>query len=91
MRRRIADTLISLAGALVVLVALVALDGRVRARAAALMSPSGSSAAVGTMGARAGALARAVVDVVRDQSSAHGPLVLFALVAAVLVVFMLRT
>ncbi|MGE5246243.1 MAG: hypothetical protein ACM3SQ_18610 [Betaproteobacteria bacterium] len=91
MRRRIEDLLISVASALLVLIALVALDDRVRERAAALMTSHGSAAAVGTLGNRASDFAQVLVSVVRDQSAVHGPLVLFAVVATVLVLFMLRT
>jgi hypothetical protein len=91
MRLRFGDVILSLASVTIIVVALAAFDDRVRLHAARLLSPDDAGAAAGTVGARLGGLALALAGAMRDQMTQHGPLVLFAVVATVLVVFMLRT
>lgn len=70
-----------------VLATLVAVDDRVRERISIEMS----SEHLATWSERANAIVAVVLDVARDQSIAHAPLLVFSIVAVVLVLFMLRT
>ena len=70
-----------------VLATLVAVDDRVRERISLEMS----SDQLATWSERANGIIAVVLDVARDQSIAHAPLVVFSIVAVVLVLFMLRT
>ena len=93
MRKRCAfrDALISAGGVLVLLAALVAVDGRVREQIALRMSPGRASAQVVETGATVRDLTAVMFDAARDQSIEHAPLVLFVLGGTVLLLFMLRT
>ena len=91
MRRAFGDTLISIASVLVLLVALVVFDGRVREKALLLLSGKQASADLASVGERVNDLGRIVVQVARDQGMEHAPLMIFVLAATVLVLFMLRT
>jgi len=73
-----------------VLVTLVAVDSRVRDRFSALVSQA-SSERLSTWEERVSALAGAVVQAARDRSIDQAPLLVFTVVAAALVIFMLRT
>ncbi len=73
-----------------VLTALVAVDQRVRERVMLLFSGSGSDS-VRAWGHHIDALFDAVLQAVRDQSLDNAPLLIFTIVSAVLVVFMLRS
>lgn len=75
---------------LAVLTALVALDVRVRERAGLLFSQTGGDS-VASWGYRLNSFVDAIIQAVRDQSIGDSPMMIFAIVAAVLVVFMLRT
>lgn len=75
---------------LAVIAALVAIDERVRDRMSLLFAEAATDR-VGSWGHRASSLADVIVQAARDQSIAHAPLVIFAMVAVVLVIFMLRT
>lgn len=90
MRRLKPDAFISAAALVTLLVALIAIDPRVRERAAVAARGAASPAAVGDVGGRLGETASLVVTVARDQGMEHAPLVVFVGIAAVLVVFMLR-
>lgn len=91
MRRALGDATISLLALVILLLALVSVDERVRERVAALVSTKPNSAElVGASKDISGAIA-IVIDAVKDQSMAHAPLVIFGLAATVLVLFMLRT
>ena len=70
-----------------VLGALVAVDDRVRERLSLEMSREGFD----TWTERVGAVSNVILDVARDQSIEHAPLLVFSVVAVVLVLFMLRT
>jgi hypothetical protein len=71
-----------------VMIALTSVDGRVRDRFEDLMSGTGD---VGPWSSRAADLGHALVGAVRHQSIDNAPLLIFAAVSAVLVLFMLRT
>lgn len=71
----------------VLLIGLVAVDGRVRERFAAAATVDAASAWT----TRVGDLGSVVLETARDQSIEHAPLLIFTAAAAVLVLFMLRT
>ncbi len=73
-----------------VLATLVAIDGRVHERFDALVTRA-SSDGLSTWGERAAALGGAVVQAARDRSIDQAPLLVFAVVGAALLIFMLRT
>jgi hypothetical protein len=91
MRRVINDGLISMGALVVLLIALVSIDDRVRERVTDILRTPPSSAEIAGTGAQVGQLSSAVLDAARDQSVEHAPMVIFGVAATVLVVFMLRT
>jgi hypothetical protein len=74
---------------MVLLMALVCLDDRVREVGLRVISKP--TAEMASDGKRVGDLASVVVRAAREQTAEHTPFVVFACVAGVLVVFMLRT
>jgi hypothetical protein len=72
-----------------VLIVLVSVDDRVRDRFNDLVS--GGSGSLTPWGDRAGDLGNALVSAARYQSIENAPLLVFAAVGAVLVVFMLKS
>jgi hypothetical protein len=91
MRRVINDALISLGALVLLLVALVSIDDRVRERVTAMVRTPPSSAEIAGAGAQAGQISTVVYKAARDQSLEHAPMVIFGVAATVLVFFMLRT
>ena len=91
MRRVYGDTLASVGGVLLVLLALVSFDDRVRGQVAALVDTGKPTVELASAGERTRELALVVIEAARDQSIDHAPLTIFAVAAVVLVVFMLRT
>jgi hypothetical protein len=91
MRRVISDALISLGALLLLLVALVSIDERVRARVEGLVTTPPSSSEIAGVGAVYGNVSTLMYKAARDQSVEHAPMVIFAVAATVLVLFMLRT
>ena len=91
MRRVIKDALISIGALLLLLVALVSIDGRVRERFADMLTAPPSSVEIAGFGNQVGRFSAVVYAAARDQSVEHAPLVILGAVAAVLVLFMLRT
>ena len=73
-----------------VLVTLVGVDPRVQDRFSALVTQA-SSDRLSTWGDRADALGGAIMQAARDQSIDQAPLLVFSVVAAALLIFMLRT
>lgn len=73
-----------------VLAALVAVDTRVHDRFSSLVAQA-SSDRLATWGERAGAFSDAVMQAARDHSIDQAPLLVFTVVAAALLIFMLRT
>ena len=73
-----------------VLATLVAIDVRVRDRFAALVTEA-SSDRLATWGERAQAFVDAVAQAARDRSIDEAPLLVFTVVAAALLILMLRT
>ena len=88
--RRAGETTISLFGLVVLLVALVSMDDRVRERVANMAMTSNSSQ-LANAGKQVTSLVSVLFDAVKDQSVAHAPLVIFGAAAVVLVLFMVRT
>ena len=72
-----------------VLATLVFVDPRVHDRFSALMTQA-SSDGLATWGERVSALGAAIAQVARDRSLDQAPLLVFSVVAAALLIFMLR-
>ena len=84
------DTALSVAAVVVLLVALVAIDERVRQQASLLVSPETAPVTASNAVSMAREVAGIVFSALRDQTIDHAPLVIFALVAGVLFLLMLR-
>ena len=89
MHRVFKDALISSAALLILLIALVAIDHRVRERVEAAIQGDLSSE-VRSATSMAGEVASVVMIAARDQSIDHAPMVVFVFAATVLVLGMLR-
>jgi hypothetical protein len=89
-RPGIGETLVSVACLVAVLTLLVAVDVRVKQHFSLLFTEA-TSEGVGTLGDRLVAFGGAVVDAARDRSVEEAPLLLFAGIGIVLLLFMLRT
>jgi hypothetical protein len=85
------DVLISGSTLALLLAALVAIDERARATLAGLLHRATARATLETAGGYAGDTAWVLFVAARDQSLAHGPLVVFVLAAMLLVLFMVKT
>jgi hypothetical protein len=81
----------SIAGACAVVVALAAIDSRVRDQVSAIMSGRAPSGELVTLTQGFQDFAYTVLQAVRDQSIEHAALTIFALGALVLLLFMMRT
>jgi hypothetical protein len=91
MKQRSFAGVFTTAGALVILVVcLAAIDTDVREQMARMFQGGAPTAAV-SIASDVRSLAAVVFVAARDQSIEHAPLVMFALAATVLVLFMLRT
>lgn len=90
MRRPITETLLSAGAVVLLLIAVVCIDDRLREQVTQRVM-SRPTAELAEQSKRAGDLTSGVLGAARAQAAAHKPFVLFALVAGVLVVFMLRT
>lgn len=88
MRRVIGDAVISLCAVLGLLLMLVAIDPRVRYQVASVWGGSGTTTSVGQ---DLGEISSVVMSSIRDHGIDNAPLMVFALAATVLVLFMLRT
>lgn len=91
MRRVISDGLLSLGAVLLLLVALVSIDDRVRERVTGLVTTPPSSREIAGVGAQVESMSVVIYKAARDQSVENAPMVVFGVAAAVLVLFMLRT
>jgi hypothetical protein len=89
MRRVFGEALMSAGAVAVLLLTLVAVDGRVRDEVSRRIARP--SVALAGAGQQVRDLTSVIAEAVRDQSLAHAPLLLFALAATVLVLLMLRT
>ena len=84
------DALISFATLAALVAALVIVDDRVRGHVAGAARGI-TSAGVSGAGAELGTVGPILLAAARDQSLAHGPMVIFVVVAMVLFVCMIRT
>ena len=91
MRRYVNQALISAGSLLILLAALVALDDRVRDKAAIALGAGRSAEQLASVAQRFGTLMIVILDAARDQSLEHAPLMIFALVGFVLVLALWRT
>jgi hypothetical protein len=90
MRRVFGDAMISIGAVAVLLMTLVSIDPRVRDQFSGLWGASGTSALT-SISSQLREVSSVALSVARDQGIANAPLMIFALVATVLVLFMLRT
>ena len=90
MRRAFGEALMSAGALAILLLALVAVDDRVREQIS-LRLTTGPSVELANAGERVRDLTTVIVEAARDQSIEHAPLLIFVLAATVLVMFMLRT
>jgi hypothetical protein len=90
-RRSMFGGLTAVGGACGLVLGLAIIDDRVRDQLARLLSGGGPTRELASAGGRAQELTEILVDAVRDQSIEHAPLVIFALAAMLLVLFMIRT
>jgi hypothetical protein len=90
-RRAFGDALISMGALGAVLLALVAVDERVREQLTLRFGNSSASSELEHVGRGARELVAVVIQAAKDQSLDHAPLMIFVLAASVLVLFMLRT
>ena len=90
MRRAFKDALMSAGTVALVLLVLVSVDDRVRSEVGArfVSNPTHQLTAAGR---QAQTLTAVLAEAARAQSLAHAPLLIFAVAATVLVLFMLRT
>jgi len=91
MRRVIGDAVLTAGGAMLLVLALVMFDDRVRDQITAVFDARHPRAAIEGLSGRATEIVGIVAMAMREQSLEHAPLVIFALAATVLVLFMLRT
>jgi len=91
MRRVISDALISVGAVLLLLVALVCIDDRVRERVEGMVSTPPSSSQIAGVGAQIQNVSTVMYKAARDHSVENAPMVIFGVAAVVLVGFMLRT
>jgi hypothetical protein len=89
-RRAFGEAVMSIAAMGIVLLALVAIDPRVREQVSLRVSAP-PSIQIAEAGREVHTLTSVVAASVRDQSIDHAPLLIFVLAAAVLFLFMLRT
>jgi hypothetical protein len=90
-RSSFSGPLTALGGVSVLLLGLAAIDERVRGQIVSLLRGGAPSAELASVGEQVEGLAVTVMQALRHQSIEHAPLVIFALAAMVLVLFMLRT
>jgi hypothetical protein len=89
MRRAFGDAMISLCAVLLLLMMLVTIDPRVREQLSGVWGSSASP--VATISSQVREITSVVLSAARDHSLDNAPLMIFALAATVLVLFMLRT
>jgi hypothetical protein len=90
MRRVFGDAMISLGAVLVLIMLLVSVDPRVRDQLTGMWGAPGTPA-VASVSRQVRDVSTVAFSVARDQSVENAALVIFSLVAAVLLLFMLRT
>jgi len=90
-RRPVLDGLFTVGPPVVLLTLLTAYDDRVREQLALRFAPDQATHALLAAGSTVRGLAGVLVEAGRDQSLAHAPLLIFAMAAAMLTLFMVRT
>jgi len=90
MRRPFGDALVSIGALAILLAVLVSVDDRVREQVSLRLNAQ-PSVELKAAGEQVRDLSSVVFQAARDQSIEHAPLMIFALTATVLVLFMLRT
>jgi hypothetical protein len=90
-RRPVLDGLLTIGPPLLLLSCLVAIDDRVREQLTLRVAPSHAVSALVAAGTTVRSLASVVMEAGRDQSLAHAPMLIFAMAAAALTIFMVRT
>jgi hypothetical protein len=90
MRRAFGDAMISIGAVLLLLMMLVTVDPRVREQVSGAWGGPGASP-VSTISSQMRQVTSVVLSAARDNGLDNAPLMIFALVATVLVLFMLRT
>jgi hypothetical protein len=90
-RQTIGDAVLTAGGAMVLVLALVTFDDRVRDQITAVFDARHPSDAIAGIGGRITEIVAILAQAMRSQSIEHAPLVIFALAATVLVLFMLRS
>jgi len=89
-KRAVGEALMSVMGLGVLIATLAAMDERMREQV--MLRVNGDPAAeLASAGATVRSLTAVVVEAVRDQSIEHAPLVIFVVIGALLLLFMLRT
>jgi hypothetical protein len=91
MRRAFGDTLVSVIALGALLATLVLVDDRVREQVSLRFSGRTAAMELHDAGRRVSDIGGVVMQALRDRGLEHGPILIFALAAVVLVVFMLRT
>jgi hypothetical protein len=91
MRHAFGDTLISIGALGALLATLVLVDDRVREQVSMRFSGRTPSTELADASRRLGDIGHVVMMALRDRGLEHGPILIFALAAIILVVFMLRT
>jgi hypothetical protein len=91
MRRAVGEAMMTVGGALVLVLTLVLLNDHVRDEIGSVFDAHHPGASVSGLAVRLGDVVAIVAMAAREQSMEHASLVIFSLAAAVLVVFMLRT
>jgi hypothetical protein len=90
-RRPVLDALFTVGPPLLLLSFLTAYDDRVREQLTLRFAPEHATGALLAAGSTVRSLAEVLVEAGRDQSLAHAPLLIFAMAAAMLTLFMVRT
>ena len=90
MRPAISDVMMTAGGALVLVIALVLFDDRVREQVSMRLEARPSEQ-IALAGHEVRNLTAVIVQAAHDQSIAHAPLVIFCVAALVLTIFMVRT
>lgn len=88
MRRVLGDAVISVSAVVALLLMLVSIDQRVRYQVASVWAGTSSATSVSK---DLGEVSEVLLSAIRDHGIANAPLMIFALAATILVLFMLRT
>jgi len=90
-RRPLLDGFLTAGPPLLLLSFLIAIDDRVREQLTLRVAPDRAMHALVDAGSTAHSLAAVIVEAGRDQSLAHAPMLIFAMAAGMLTLFMVRT